>query len=48
MGYKAHGPNKGLANKHGMHRMYAWNDLSTPTVGLGASSWGEGELVGGS
>ena len=30
-GYKTHGPTKKLASKHGMHRMYVWNDLDTPT-----------------
>ena len=31
-GYKTHGPTKKLANKHGVHRMYAWNGLDTPTI----------------
>ena len=31
-GYKTYGPTKKLANKHGVHRMYAWNDLGTPTI----------------
>ena len=30
-GYKTHGLTKKLANKHGVHRMYAWNGLDTPT-----------------